>query len=289
MATIHSALYKKDGKVKELTLTDFKSLEDKLKYKRYLFCALPKCGARLVYVHCTSRPSFFRTWKNDDHDKNCIYYFERSDGRAGISTEQVINVELSSERKKKALNRAFQKVQLSEAEIEERNKKRAKRKQSPRSRGKNKSVSVNPVMSNGVGEEEITAKGTRGPNLLIRDIEGLRDSDIGKARLLIGDICSISYESKRAIIILKQNKTKLKVKFEEAFFANSPNLEGLFHYIERFINEYENPLFTAVGEVRYVSENQEQFEFYVYGGEEFRIHNMTLPSLAAFYSREDLS
>jgi hypothetical protein len=284
--TIGSALYVKDGEVREITLSEVDAGTYDLQYKGYLYCTTPGCDARLVFVYGTERPSYFRTWKNDNHIEDCIYKFDRVSGRAGVNTEYTINVAISSERKKNALKEAYKLARMTAEELERRRSKRTQKRQNKTTIGKGNRIAINPVINNSDDEEVIT-EGKKGPKLLKRNVDSLKDSDEGKARVLIGIIQDIKYDDSRALIRVGRNKKVVDVKFEEAFVANSPNHLGLFHYIEKLLSERGDVIFTGVGEVRKAI-NGDNFEFIVFHGDEFNIEGMSLLSLAAHYARGSL-
>ncbi|MCG0050438.1 hypothetical protein [Priestia aryabhattai] len=285
--SITSAIYKHEGKIKEIQSNNKDLQENTLTYKGHLFCTTPNCNARLVYVHRTAKASYFRTWQKDDHLHNCIFMFERVENRLGKNTENTLNVEISRSRKKEALNDAYRKSQMTEQDLEEerkRNRDRKKSKKNPKSKGKENSTAVNMVMKDGIQEEEAKTRGHRGPHLLKRNANALTEKDIGKPRLVIGFIKDIEYTEATATITIEKNNSTVYVKFEEVFFANSPEHLGLFHFIEKYMKKNENVILTAIGDVRKPKDN---YEVVVYDGEEFRIENMTLITLAARYARKD--
>ncbi|MGG1291743.1 hypothetical protein ABE218_10350 [Bacillus smithii] len=282
--SITTALYKKNDEVREVSTFEIDGKANREEYKGNLYCTTPGCNARLVYVYRTGKPSYFRTWKKDDHLESCIYSFERIEGRIGINTQYSINVEISAERKRNALQSAYKQFKMPE---ERRVNKKTPSRKSRKTKGRTGNIAIKPVIQKGATEEEVKTEGRRGPNLLRRNADALSDSDVGKARLIIGFIKRINYDTTRAVITIENNNHTVDVKFEEAFFANSPRHIGFFHFIERYITENTSVIFTAVGEVRKTS-NGNKYEFVVYDGEDFRIENMTLLSIAAYYSHNKL-
>ncbi|OAT74640.1 hypothetical protein [Parageobacillus thermoglucosidasius] len=282
--SITSALYKKDGEVRELRVSEIDSESYNKYYKGHLFCTTPNCEARLEFVYSTSRPSYFRTWKHDNHIDNCIYQFERIEGRIGINTQSIIDVEISHERKRRALKEAYRLSKMTEEELEQRRKKRNLNRKKTKTVGKKKREALNIVLNKNNNESGLESGGRRGPNLLKRNADALNDSDVGKVRVLIGFIKDVQYTESSAIIKVQRKNKMVDVKFEEAFFANSPDYQGLFHYIRKYINEQNKVVFTGVGEVR-KAKNGDNYEFVVYKGDEFTIENMSLLMLASYYSR----
>ncbi|MFP3443112.1 hypothetical protein R0K18_35790, partial [Pantoea sp. SIMBA_133] len=76
--------------------------------------------------------------------------------------------------------------------------------------------------------------------------EALSDNDVGKVRLLIGIIKAVDYKEEYALISIERKSSIVTVKFEEAFFANSPNYIGLFHNVQRLISNKKGVVFTGI-------------------------------------------
>jgi hypothetical protein len=198
--SITSALYKKDGEARELRVSEIDSESYNKYYKGHLFCTTPNCEARLEFVYSTSKPSYFRTWKHDNHIENCIYQFERVEGRDGINTQYTIDVEISPERKRKALKEAYRLSQMTEEELEQRREKRNPNRKKPKTVGKKQKEALNIVLNKNDNESSSESSGRRGPNLLKRNADALNDSDVGKARVLIGFIKDVQYTESSTII-----------------------------------------------------------------------------------------
>jgi hypothetical protein len=283
--SITSALYKKDGEVRELRVSEIDSESYNKYYKGHLFCTTPNCEARLEFVYSTSRPSYFRTWKHDNHIDNCIYQFERIEGRIGINTQSIIDVEISHERKRRALKEAYRLSKMTEEELEKRRVKRKLNRQNRKTSIKKQQHGINIVLNKQDDESSLSSdrNGRRGPHLLKRYADALNDSDVGKVRILIGVIRDVQYSDSSAVITVGRKNKSVDVKFEEAFFGNSPDYKGLFHHISKYLSGKSEVIFTGVGEVR-KAKNEEKYEFIIYHGDEFTIENMSLLTLASLYS-----
>lgn len=98
--------------------------------------------------------------------------------------------------------------------------------------------------------------------------------------MISGIITSIVYGNDNATITLQGRHRTVDIKFEEAFFANSPNFAGLFYLIDRLVEEYESVVFNGLGEVRR-TDNETDLEIVVYKGEDFTINGLSLLSISA--------
>lgn len=274
---IQKALYKKDDEIIEVSIDDFKSQESQMRYKGNLFCPTSGCASKLIYVNRTLKPGYFKTFPRENHSSNCDFRFDRIFGRTGVNTENVINVELSKERKSRALKEAYQLSQLTPTQIEERkNRGKNAQKKRPITERKKEMVGVNMVTN--TDEENESENSIRGNNILKRTIETLQESDVTKHRLLIGIVESVSYGKENASLTLKEGSKSLQVKFEEAFFANSPAYSGYFHFVDRLIEENENVVFSGIGQVRKSSDSLK--ELVIYNGEDFTLNGSSLLTIA---------
>ncbi|MED4069580.1 hypothetical protein [Priestia megaterium] len=251
--------------------------------KGHLYCPTENCNARIVFN--SGVPNYLRTWSKDDHIEGCIHEFKRVKGRIGIDTSYFINVELSSKRKKRALKEAFSMYTMTEEERKEDKKKKSRKKTTPTTTGKKTRPSTNIVVNGeGVSEGEASRVGVRGPNLSKRTADTLKEKDEGETRLLLGIIKEVVLDDKgTANIVVIENNTKVHVKFEEAFRANSPNYLGLFHYLQRYISEVNDVVFAGIGEVN-ILKNNDHYTFSIFYGEDFEVNKMNLLNLSVKYS-----
>lgn len=284
--TIASCIYRNGNEILELKPSDIDISTYNTKYKGHLYCVTDNCNAKLVFVHNTSKPNYFRTWKHNDHMDNCLYKFDRVAGRVGYNTEHTLNVEISAERKLRALKEAYRISKMSEEEINFMKTKRKERRNNPTTVRRDPRVSVNPVLNSDVKEDELRAEGRRAPNLLKRTVDALSDSDIGKARILIGEVVEVHSSLDAVTIKIQHNNKVIEAKFQEAFFASSPTYVGLFHYIDKYISKYGLATFTGAGDVRLT--NDGNYEFIVFHGDDFTVENMSLLSLAAHFAHLSL-
>ncbi|MMZ52188.1 hypothetical protein D1872_139450 [compost metagenome] len=202
----------------------------------------------------------------------------------GINTTRFINVELSPERKKRALKEALVQYNMTEEELEQQRKKRATRRNNPTTVEKTSQPSTNLVLVNG---DEVTGgenTSYRGPNLRKRTPDMLKDADKNQPRLIMGLVKNVKLIDSTAEIIVVEKGTEIHVKFEEAFHVNSPTYSTLFPLIKRYISEVKKVVFTEIGEIR-TSSDGTHYELSVFYGEDFEVNGMTLPVLATHYAR----
>ncbi|KEF36284.1 hypothetical protein M670_04521 [Schinkia azotoformans MEV2011] len=280
--TMTSALFKMDNKVEEINTSDVNLDNYNKKYKGHLYCTTENCNAKLVFVQRMGKPNYFKTWPKEDHDEDCLHYFDRLTGRVGTNTEHFINLQIPPERIKRGLKEAYKLSKITKEEKEQIKEVVKPRKKNKKTNGKKSNTGINVVFNKDEADETAETMATRGPNLLKRSVDMLKESDFGKPRIVTGIIENITYSEESALIKIYNDDSKVDVKFEEAFFANSPNYKGLFHHIERFITDNGSVMFVGYGQS---NKNMDGIiEFYVYHGDEFTIEDMTLLSLASFYS-----
>lgn len=277
--TIIAVQYRDETEIEELRLSTINLESYNSKYKGKLYCAMPNCDAKMEYVHCTSRPSYFRTWKHSDHADDCLYRFDRVEGGPGRRTGDTLSVEVSQKQILNALREAYRLSQMTEEEIEVERGKRRDSRTTSRTENISTGGSTTAVISSGPRSEVDVPEKHRGANLYKRRVDGLRETDINKPRILYGIVESIRDEQKSMELTISFNGRYAKVMLEEAFFANSPTYRGLFHNIDAYTAKYSKPMFVGAGDVRLGKSGD--YEFAVYHGEDFTIANLNLLALAA--------
>lgn len=283
--SILSALYYIDNElIQELTRRDIDYQAYHNLYKGNLFCPTQECPARVVFV--SGQRSYFKTWVNDDHDDNCLHKFDRETGRRAVNFLGNINVPIPEERIQRSLRSAYNDSTLTEEELEARRQRRAdRRRNNPVTRGRETRPRLNPAVDHNQVDGDATTLGMRHPNLLQRDADTFRESDIGMTRILKRCIIEdVTHNTESAIIRVAKGNSKIEVKFGQAFIANSPNSLSLFHHIIRFVRENGQVKFTAVGQVLLSQDGN--YEFVVFGADRFLIENMSLLGLATYYARD---
>ncbi|MBL0388249.1 hypothetical protein JJB07_16670 [Tumebacillus sp. ITR2] len=279
--TILSALYIRDGERIEITPKDIQVHLYEAKYKGNLFCASTGCDAQIEYVHTTGSTRYFRTWKHNNHIDSCIHKFIRESGKVGVKTDQILHVEASRSKKAKVLDEAFAIAKLNEQEREAiRTNRRPKRSSSTTRTVEGTQIKL--VLFDGLDEGTIIREGFRSPPILKREAAALKPSDVGKIRLVFGDMLDVESEVSRALFRLDGGNKSVHIRFEEAFFAGNPTYQGLFHHATRYCSDYQNVKFAGIGEVRLGATGE--YELFVFQGQDFQLQNISLPSLAAFYT-----
>lgn len=279
--SILSAVYIKGDERKEYKIKEINSAINNNKLRGFLFCPTPNCESRVMY-YATKSP-FIKTWPLDNHIENCLHGFDRAKERTGIDSTRFIEVELSAERKKRALKEAYLQYLMTEEEKEMKKEKRKDRKNNPITVIKETRPSTRLVLNNNGTKDEGTI-GLKGQNLPKRTVDMLKDIDKNKPRLIMAIIKSVELIDNVAVITVNENNIEIEIVFEEAFRANSPGYLGLFHLIKRYISNEKTVVFTGIGEIR-SAKNGKSFELSVFYGEDFAINNMDLLMLAAHYAR----
>lgn len=272
---ILSARFIKDGLVREYDRREITPQLYNSTLKGNLYCPTSNCNARIVYN--SGVRSFLRTWSFDDHTEDCPHRFERTKGRVGVDTSKFITVQLSDERKKRALKEALKRFKMSSEELEA-----VKPKHPLRRNPSTTSRKVVPASVAVIQGDESSSEGEqsfRGPNLSKRTPDMLKDNDLGKPRLIMGNLESISISGDVANIVVEENGAKVSIKFEEVFRANSPEYLGLFHHISDYIHseELSEVVITAIGEVKKADGS---FELSVFYGHDLEINGYDLRQLA---------
>lgn len=286
MVSIYEAFYVDNDEKILISIEDINPEEYSKKYWGKLFCTEAGCEAKLSYVKLSGNKSHFRKWRESPHSENCMHFAERVDGRTGTRQAGVQNGFILPEQMKKAQREAFQLEMLS---AEERIKKREDDREKRKNKKSTKKVTeiveqpvikivVDPAMKT---EDTNQVKG----RLYKRDVDALKEKDLGQTRTVTGRIEKVETGEKSALVRICKNNKFVNIRFGEAFFADAPQYEGLFHYIDRFAAENNNAVFNATGEVRQ-NEQTNDFELIVFDRDGLLIHGRTLSSIAATYSIE---
>lgn len=287
---ILSAIYlEKDGVEKEIHPREItaRNYENKLKGK--LYCPTENCPARISFSR--GKTVHFRTWRFDEHLRNCLYYFDRIPMSLGRNTTNTISVDITYDRRQNALQDAFVKMNLSEEEKEILQKNRAASGARKRERAvtitKRNATSFQMVLFDGdLYEDELLH---RRRNISKRFVDEIAISDIGEIRLIMGKVKNSKKEGEVAEIVIENNKETITVVFEEAFVAEPLNRSYLnkFWAIERLLDQLGQVQFTGIGDVR-ENVRLNRLELAIYTGTDFRINNLDMFVLAGRYTRADL-
>ena len=287
---ILSAIYlDKDGVTKEIHPREITAriYENKLKGK--LYCPTENCPAKISFS--SGKTAHFRTWRFDEHSRDCLFYFDRIPMSLGRNTTNIISVEITYNRRQNALQDAFVQMNLTEEEKEIRQKNRAatgaRKKERAVTNARRNESSIQMVLFEGdLYEDELLL---RRRNISKRFVDEITSSDIGEIRLIMGNLKSIQQLGEVAEMVIENNKETITVVFEEAFTAERLNSSYLkkFWSIERLADQHGQVQFTGIGDVR-ENVRRNRLELAIYMGSDFRVNNWDMFVLAGRFAREDL-
>lgn len=289
LVSIYEAYYMGNNKKELIDINNINAADYNNKYKGHLYCTTTNCTAKLSYVFRDNNSDHFRTWRESPHIETCLYYFEKTRSREGRRTEgQVIGL-ASDERIIRSLREAFALEMMTEAEkvkrLERDREKRRTKRERDKIRGSKDSTPAHRIVSNPDEIDETTL--TDGFRLFKKNADALKEGDIGQTRTVTGILKRVKINnSTNTVIVVEKNKIKVDIKFEEAFFAANNRYIGMFHYLERYFNDFNNLVFSATGEVRF-NETTGRYEIVVFNSVGFLIHGKMLERIAADYSIAD--
>ncbi|WP_019392707.1 hypothetical protein [Priestia filamentosa] len=282
MASVDRVIYRKDSEEFIINVDSYKD-----EYKEYLFCTSPGCDAQMCYVYYSERNyGVFRKWMNKQHSRDCEHYTERVRGRRGVRTEGEVFTELTNEQIKSSLNRAIDVLLMTDEEKEQQRQRRKNRRKNSEKK-ETKDIITQPEIRIVIDQsDENIAKVDRSMKARMKPsklCDRITEKDIDDKKTVSGFLTEVIYDENSACITVRNNSTFFDFKFEEAFKNNSLEALGYFHYIKRYLDEYERVPFSALGFIRNRNKNG-KFESTVYDVESIRINKMTLFSLAAQYN-----
>ena len=286
---ILSAIYlADDGTKSEITLRDITSTIYENKFKGNLYCPSENCSAKISYSR--GKKAHFKTWRMDKHSSDCIFQFDRIAMNTGENITSTVHVESPSDRKQNALAEAFRMMNLSDEEI-------AAIHTNSTLKPRIKQRAITGSKKNVTGMQMVLFEGEEFDDQLVKPrayickrlVDEIRKTDIGKVRLVMGNIVGVKSVDEVAEIVVENNNQRIKVVFEEAFIAERLNSSYLNKYwsIERLMKETDNVQFTGIGDVRMKS-IAESPELVIYHGSDFKINNKDMSSLAAQFTRRDI-
>lgn len=285
---ILSAIYVTSaGDKQELSLHEVTSKIYENKLKGNLYCPTAQCPARISYSG--GRKAHFRTWRMDKHARGCSFYFDRNPVNTGIVSAETINLQIPHSQRQNALREAFKIMNLTPEELEAIRKKDSAQ---PRDRKRKitktqeRITSMQMVLFDGdeYGEQLIKPR----TNIYKRLVDDIRESDIGKTRLIMGYVGELIDEKQATEIKVTHNKEEITVVFEEAFVRERLNSSYInnFWAIQRLKKEeLDRVCFTGIGEVR---NSKERLELVIYMGSDFKLNNWDMSALAAWFVRQDI-
>ncbi|MEC3795357.1 hypothetical protein A6g_13865 [Bacillus velezensis] len=286
MVSIYEAFYVDNDKKTLISIEEIKPEEYSRKYWGKLFCTEAGCEAKLSYVKLPGNKSHFRKWRESPHSENCIHFAERIDGRTGTRQVGVQNGFISPEQMKKAQREAFELEILSaEERIKKREDDREKRLNKKNTKKVTKTVEQPAIRVIVDPAHKIEDTNQVKGRLYKRDVDALKEKDLGQTRTVTGRIEKVETGEKSALVRICKNNKFVNIRFGEAFFADAPQYEGLFHYIDQFATENNNAVFNATGEVKQ-NEQTNEFELIVFNRDGLLVHGRTLSYIATTYSIE---
>ncbi|WP_416144156.1 hypothetical protein [Planococcus koreensis] len=210
MATIYTAIYRIGSETKEIELLSINPENYFRKYKNKLFCSEQNCHAKLCYVAMpgNKRRSYLRTWRNSSHVESCLHFTEViKNGPRKRSTESITAI-ASEDQISNSLKQAFQLESMSEKELEKR-REEDRRKRANRIRRnsgkKTEQLSIIELVTN-PEELAIASKELKGGKLLKRNVDALKDVDLGKTRTVIGNFLELKHTQERTIIRVEKTE-----------------------------------------------------------------------------------
>ncbi|EJR73258.1 hypothetical protein IK7_05764 [Bacillus cereus VD156] len=289
MVSIYEAIYKEKDTQELIYIESVNPGNYVNKYREKLYCTTENCSAKLTYVHKENNGDHFRTWRDSPHIESCLFYFEKVNAREGRRNEGQVTGVVSDERIKKSLKDAFLFEMMSEEQKRrnrERDKERRRRKKErEKINERKKTIPVQRIVSNPdeINENLVTS----GIRLYKKSADALKEKDLGDTRTVTGQLKRIQINGNNNVVIeVEKNNVQVDIKFEEAFFAANKRYSGMFHYIERYLYEHRNLIFSATGQVRF-SETNNRYEIVVFNSVGFLIHGKTLDAIAVEYVLRD--
>lgn len=290
MASVDEVIYRTESEEFTINVDSMTTQDYEDKYRGFLFCTTEGCNAKMSYVYDNLlNRGYFRNWRFEKHSLQCDHHTDNVKGKTGTYKEGEVFGILTRKQKNASLDRAFDLLLMTEEE------KRRKREERRNKSKKDKVTNVSPkpdmkivldLSDEGTASKvDDSAKPRLGSSKMA---DRIKDTDIRKTKTVYGFLKSVSYEKKQATITIENNNVLVDFKFEEVFTANSPDAIGYFHHIQRYLKEYKNVPFAALGQIR-KNRHTDRFEVAVYDSESLKINRMTLLSLAAFYATDGLS
>ncbi|WP_340598972.1 hypothetical protein AAB109_29985 (plasmid) [Priestia megaterium] len=290
MASVEKVIYRNGDEEFLVTVYSYEE-----KYKNFLFCTSPNCNARMSHVYVNSSGyAIFRNRMYTEHSLDCPYYTDTREARKGTRKEGQVFSELSREQKKKSLKRAIDLLLMTDQEKEaQRIKRREQGAKRKIKKAEIKDTVTKPEIKIVLNKNDKNAskvdnsvKARLKPS---KSCDRINDKDVGTSKTVCGFLEYIDYNKDTAIITIKVNSLSFDFRFEEAFANNSPGALGYFHYIERYMKEYKNVPFSALGDIRKKNKN-DRFESAVLDAESIRITANKIPllTLGSLYSTGQL-
>lgn len=253
-----TALFR-NGPVEEIvTLESITHHENYRTVKENLYCAIPSCNCKLIYVPRGIKIAYFKKWKGYNHSEDCPFYKETEKGAKSFRVTGKTVSRLNDKHVNKVLKKTFDKFNETE---EEREKRLQKQNQKARNR-KNKVVErqasiefeeivVNlPTTSLEVAE---VREGEKNPTVRKRmSVLDFVLTDIGLTMSTVGFLMEMKVDENYAVLTITDdyNRLSFNLFLEEAFFANSSfPINTMLEGLRKLHDNGEQIIVTCVGEV----------------------------------------
>ena len=286
---ILDAIYNSKSDRKLISLREITTEIYMKKYGKKIFCATRNCHARLCFVAKSGNKNYLRTWRESKHAKECPFFFDKEEWRTGIRKSGTVIGIVSGDQIKKSLKEAYEMESISE---EERWKQAEEKRQSLTINSKKPKVNetsqqLTLTIVSDPTKMTVEAQSTKG-RLYKRDVDALKETDVGQTRTVTGRIHSVEVSNGNPAIRVIKNNILMNVHFADAFFAHAEQYYDLFTFVERLRKDMGSAIINATGEVGKSKKNDE-FELIVFDRDGLLVEGMSLPSLVAYYSTEQLS
>lgn len=290
MASVEKVLYRNENEEFVVTVYSYEE-----KHKEFLFCTTPNCNARMCHVYLNAFGyAIFRNRSHEQHSLDCKYYTDTKKSRRGIKKQGEAFALVSKDQKRNSLKRAIGLLLMTDEEKEaERKKRKEQHKKRKNTQEEIKENTLKPEVKNVLNRNDEnsskidnTIKSRLKPS---KSCDRINDKDVETNKTVYGFLESINYNQHTATITINLNSISFDFKFEEAFSNNSKGALGYFHYIKRYMKEYEKVPFSALGEIRGRNKNG-KFESAVLDAESISItaDKISLLTLGRLYETGQL-
>lgn len=226
---ILSAIYRKNGIEKIITLSEITKEKYEKEYKGYLYCPNPDCTARIIFASGDKR-TYFRTWriklidKNeivDQHIPGCQYYVERElEERVIARNDPNLYYKLSSNHKRNVLRRAY------DYEFNaEKFKKTKNDDEKSHKRASSKSRIDRTIQARGragLGSDGAVEGAEREPPVYRKQIDDISDADSDSVHCVTGYVNDLVYDNYYYFTFVTRDGRNARILISEAFAVNNP-------------------------------------------------------------------
>lgn len=245
-----------DGEI--VTLESIAHHEYYTTVKENLYCVIPNCNCRLIYIPKGAKVAYFKKWKGYNHIEECPFYKETETGARSIRIAGKAVSRLKEDHVRKVLKETFDKFNETD---EERIKRLQKQNQKARNR-KNKvierqdSLNFEDIVVNlpttSLDADEVR-EGERNPTVRKRiSILDFEFADIGLTMSTVGFLKEVKTSEKYSTITLTDDYDRLTfiLFLEEAFYVNSRlTINAMLEGLKKLHDNGEELIVTCVGEI----------------------------------------